>query len=471
MTRKIIARGFLAGAVACTAAFGAQKPNLLIIIADDLTHTEIGCYGGQNVKTPNIDRLATEGMRFTHAYVAMSMCTPSRTELYTGLYPMSSGVLWNHSVAKPGTKSICHYLGDQGYRVGLTGKTHIRPPKTFPFVKVPGFEPNCVALTADYTCDGIKDFMGSNPEQPFCLVVASTHSHMPWTCGDPDQFDRAAIKLPPNFADTPEMRVDFAKYLAEIALFDQQVGDVLRTLEETGQADNTLVLLTSEQGAQFPFNKWTCWEQGMHTAMMVRWPGKVKPGTETDALVQYADVAPTFIAAAGGDASKYNLDGIGFLDVLLGQSQGHRKYVYGLHNNVPEGPPYPIRTIRSKDFRYIWNLTPDAEYSEKHMEHPVEDTHWWASWKKANDTDAHALEMYNRYRHRPEEQLYKSNEDPYEMTDLAGNPEYAAVKTELRAELDKWMTQQGDPGAVLDSEEMQTANLKNAPGAKQQKKK
>jgi uncharacterized sulfatase len=435
------------------------KPDILVIIADDLTHSEVGCYGGRNVKTPNIDRLAGEGMRFTHAYAAMAMCTPSRTELYTGLYPVRSGAVWNHSATQPGTESICHFLGGLGYRVGLTGKKHILPRKTFPFVNVPGFEPNCVALTADYNCDGIREFMSSPPEQPFCLVVASTHSHMPWSTGNPERFDRAAIQLPPNFADTPEMRLDFSKYLAEIALFDQQVGDILKALEETGRADNTLVLLTTEQGAQFPFSKWTCWEQGLHTALIARWPGKVPPGTETDALVQYADVAPTLIEAAGGDAVIRNLDGISFLDVLRGRSDGHRTYVYGLHNNVPEGPAYPIRTIRSGEYRYILNLTPAAQYYEKHMEFPEEETSWWASWKKAAVTgDAHALEMLNRYRSRPEEQLYKSDEDPYEMTDLARSPEYAAVKAELRAQLDLWMTRQSDPGAELDSRELLDAN-------------
>jgi len=140
-----------------------------------------------------------------------------------------------------------------------------------------------------------------------------------------------------------------------------------------------------------------------------------------------------------------------------------------MHNNIPEGPAYPIRTIRSKDFRYIRNLTPDAEYFEKHMEKPAanEDVHWWESWKKAAATDAHAMEMFNRYRHRPEEQLYKSDTDPYEITDLAKNPEYAAVKAELRKELEKWMTEQGDPGISLDTQEAVDANRKaGAPAPK-----
>jgi len=437
-----------------------KKPNFLVIITDDLTYTDLGSYGGQNVKTPVIDRFIASGMKFEYAYVSMSMCCPCRHELYSGLYPMRSGATWNHCTARPGTKSICHYLGNLGYRVGLAGKGHVTPRASYPFQNVPGFERGCCSTTNTYTVDGIKAFMTSEPEKPFCLVVALILSHTPWTIGDPGQFTLDQLKLPPHFADTPETRQDYAKYLAEIAAVDKQIGDVLKALDDTGRADNTLVLFTSEQGGQWPGAKWTCWEQGMHTALAVRWPGKVKPGSTTDALVQYADVVPTFIEAAGGDAKGRKLDGMSFLDVLTGKKTTHRTYVYGMHNNVPEGPPYPIRTIRTKRFRYIWNLTPEAEYVEKHMEVPRKWGDHWASWKKAAKTDEHARKMVNRFRRRPAEELYQSNEDAYELTNLAADPKYAKVKADLRAELERWMKEQGDPGMARDTMEALTANRK-----------
>ncbi|MHC4176061.1 MAG: sulfatase family protein, partial [Planctomycetota bacterium] len=323
------------------------RPNFLIVIADDVTYTDIGCYGGVNVKTPNIDRLAEEGLKFNYAYLAMSMCAPCRQELYSGLYPMRSGAAWNHSQSKPGTKSICHYLGKLGYRVGLAGKQHIRPQASYPFDSVPGFERGCTSRTARADQEGIRKYMTAGGEQPFCLVVALVVAHSPWTVGDPGQFELDRLKLPPHFADTPEVRQDYAKYLAEIGVLDRQVGEILDTLDRTGKADDTLVIFTSEQGGQWPGAKWTNWEQGLHTALMVRWPGKVEPGRRTDALIQYADVVPTLFDAAGGDPERLDLDGTSFLAVLLGDKDQHRKYVYGMHNNVPEGPPYPIRTIRT----------------------------------------------------------------------------------------------------------------------------
>jgi len=467
MKRKNIL-GALAAILAAIGVAGAyagpdtnkKKPNFLIVIADDVTYTDIGCYGGTNVETPRIDALARQGLKFNYAYLAMSMCAPCRQELYSGLYPMRSGATWNHSQSKPGTKSICHYLRELGYRVGLAGKHHASPPASYNFDAVAGFERGCCSRTARADQAGIRRYMTAKGGEPFCLVIALVLAHSPWTVGNPEQFQLDKLKLPPHFADTPELRRDYAKYLAEIAVLDRQVGEILETLEATGKAAGTLVIFTSEQGGQWPGAKWTNWEQGLHTALMVRWPGKIEPGRQTNALIQYADVVPTLVDAAGGDPQKLGLDGTSFLDVLLGKKDEHRKYAYGMHNNIPEGPPYPIRTIRSGRFRYIRNLTPEAEYIEKHMEVPKRWGDYWESWKKAAETDGHARKMFNRYRRRPAEELYRTNEDIYELDNLAGKAEYAEIKSELRAELQKWMTAQGDPGAALDTQAEYAANRK-----------
>jgi len=454
--------GLAAGAAGVTgvraaAAEGGRKPNILIVMGDDVTYTDIACYGGTNVKTPNIDRFASEGVMFRKAYLAMAMCAPCRQELYSGLYPMRSGATWNHSQSKPGTKSVCHYLRDLGYRVGLAGKHHARPAASYSFDNVPGFERGCCSKTARADQEGIRKYMTSG-EQPFCLVVALVVAHSPWTVGDPEQFELDGLRLPPSFADTPEVRRDYAKYLAEVGVLDKQVGDILATLKGTGKAGETLVVFTSEQGGQWPGAKWTNWEQGLHTAFICRWPGKIARGRRTDALVQYADVVPTLVEAAGGDPAKLGLDGTSFLEVLSGTKDEHRRYAYGMHNNIPEGPPYPIRTVRSAQFRYILNLTPEATYIEKHMEQPKRWGDWWESWKKAKETDAHARKMFERYRRRPAEELYRSNDDIYELDNLADDPRYAEVKSELRAELDRWMKDQGDPGSALDTQKMYNAN-------------
>ncbi len=439
--------------LACLAeAAEAKRPNILIVIADDATFSEMSIFGGTNLKTPNVDRLAGQGLLFRRAYVGMSMCTPCRTELYTGFYPAHSGVCWNHAAAKPGTRSIVQHLGDAGYRVGIAGKTDVRPKTVFPFEMVEGFERNCVARTADYNCAGIKEFMTRTPSQPFCLVVGLVVPHAPWTVGNPEHFDPKKLKLAPYMVDTPETRRAYARYLAEYEVMDQQLGDILKTVDETGQAGQTLVFLTSEQGGQWPGCKWTVWEEGLHTAMLARWPGRIPPGSSTDALVQYADVLPTLVEIAGGDPSKGGFDGTSFLPVLLGKTKAHRKYVYAMHNNLPEGAPYPIRSVSDGRFRYIRNLTPEALYFNGWV---MASGHgpYWSSWVWNTQADPHARAMVTRYMLRPAEELYDILADPSEMNNLAADPKSAATKAGLASELDAWMRAQKDPGAEVDTEQ------------------
>jgi len=433
----------------------ARKPNVIFFMTDQLSAKWLEGQAAKACPTPNIDRLASQGMRFTRAYCAMSMCAPFRAELYTGLYPVRNGVAWNHSIAKPGTKSICHYLRPLNYRVGLTGKKHASPADVFPFdnVKEPLAGP------------GTREFITRDATQPFCLFVCSHNAHPPWRGGDVSRIDRDGMTLPPVIHDNPITRKTFAGYLAEIAALDEEVGAVLALLEETGQAGNTLVMFSSEQGWDFAFGKWTNWDIGVRSALIARWPGRITPGSETDALVQIADVVPTFIAAAGGDTAGQQLDGTSFLPVLQGKSDTHRRYVYGLHNNVPEGNPYPIRSIRDDEFHFLVNLKHDQSYHEKHLmtEGPAKryDLQWWQALSDAAARgDASAKRLYDKYHHRPAEELYRVDEDPWEMNNLADKPQYAEAKERLRAELHRWMAEQNDPGAAMDDPEVHAANRK-----------
>ena len=256
----------------------AGPPNVLIIMADDCTHRDLRLYGGQNAHTPNIDSLAAQGLTFDRAYLSEAMCQPCRAELFTGQYPMRNGCAWNHSACRPGTRSMPHHLEPLGYRVGLAGKVHVKPAASFPFTKLEGFDPSCVRNpTRPHEVASIRGFMAHN-SQPFCLVVALVEPHVPWVMGDASRYPPKKLKLPPNLADTPRTREDYSRYLAEITYMDGQVGEILQALDETGRADDTLVLFTSEQGSQFPGCKWTNWDTGLHTALIARWPKHVPAG-------------------------------------------------------------------------------------------------------------------------------------------------------------------------------------------------
>ena len=238
-----------------------EKPNFLIIMADDCTYNDLPIYGGLNALTPNLDRLARQGLTFNQAFVCSAMCQPCRAELFTGQYPLSNGCAWNHSASRSDVRSLPHYLRPLGYRVGIAGKVHVKPAEAFPFDSLTGFDGNCVRNpTQPHELADVKRFISSEHEQPFCLVVALVEPHIPWVMGDASQYPPKKIKLPPNIADTPVTREHYADYLAEITYMDGQVGELLQALEESGDADNTLVLFTSEQGAQFPGCKWTNWK-------------------------------------------------------------------------------------------------------------------------------------------------------------------------------------------------------------------
>ncbi|MGD9856900.1 MAG: sulfatase [Planctomycetaceae bacterium] len=439
-----------------------SRPNVLVIMADDCTYNDLPAYGGQNARTLHLNRLAAQGLLFTRAYLGEAMCQPCRAELYTGQYPLRNGCVWNHAASRPSTTSMPQHLGAVGYRVGLAGKVHVAPAECFPFEEIAGFDPNCVRdPTLEHNSKNIREFFTRDSHQPFCLVIALVEPHVPWVMGDPSQYPPQEIKLPDNLADTPRTRLDYARYLAEITYMDSQVGDILRTLDECGRTADTLVLFTSEQGAQMPGCKWTNWDTGLHTALIARWPGRIAPGTRTDAIVQYADVLPTLLDAAGGDPSRHEYDGTSFLPVLLGEMTEHRRHAYGIHNNFPEGPPYPIRTITNGTYRYIRNLTPDEIYIEKHLMgfqgQGQLNNPYWQSWISEAWINPRAYRLVKRYLHRPAEQLYRTANDPYELTDLADDPSAATIQHELSTELDRWLQSQGDPGAPLDTPEAHQA--------------
>ena len=441
--------------VACVHA--ERLPNILIIMADDCTFNDLPAYGGQNAKTPNIDKLAGEGLLFERAYLSEAMCQPCRAELFSGQYPTRNGCAWNHSASRDSVTSMPHHLEPLGYRVGLAGKVHVKPKKVFPFEEVGGFDSNCVRNpTRPHQMSGISEFIKRDQKKPFCLVVALVEPHIPWVMGDSSQYPPTKIKLPPNIADTARTRQDFSAYLAEITYMDGQVGEILQALEESGKQENTLVLFTSEQGSQFPGCKWTNWDTGIHTGLIARWPAKIRKGRTTEAVVQYADIMPTLLTLAGGDVTEKAYDGTSFAEVLLGQKDTHREYAYGLHNNIPEGPRYPVRTVSDGEWRYIRNLLPDEIYIEKHLMGMkgtgVLNNPYWATWVRDSWNNPHAYKVVRRYMRRPAEQLYHTTEDPYEMTNLAGNPEFSGIQKRLSGELDRWMKEQGDPGAAQDTQ-------------------
>ena len=428
-----------------------RKPNVVIIMADDLDSKQLSCYGGQNIRTTHIDALAREGLKFNQLYASEAMCVPTRASLFTGLYPVRHGSFQNHKPVYTNIKSVGHYLADLGYRVGLTGKDHsTKPTSVFPFEILKGFEPNCVAATDNYDLTDVREYT-TRSSQPYCLFVMSINPHMPWTVGDTTEFDPDKLVLPKDWVDTKVTRQQFVRYLAEVRRLDNQVGDITRMLRETGQDKNTIVVFLGEQGAQFPGAKWNLWDAGQKSSMLVKWPGTVRAGTQTEALVQYEDITPTLIDLAGG-APIAGLDGRSFLPVLTGAAKTARPYAYGIHNNIPEGRPYPIRSVRDTRYKLIMNLTPEQAYYNRFMMNPAQKDREsiWFSWIDQAAGNPRARQLTDRVAKRPAVEFYDTRTDPWELINLAADPAHQARIRRYKQTLAEWMTQQGDTGAALD---------------------
>ena len=426
----------------------AAKPNLVFVMADDCTFRDLGCYGGQ-AHTPNMDRLATEGMQFMNCFQAAPMCSPTRHNIYTGLYPVKSGAYPNHTFAKAGTQSVVHYLKPHGYRVALSGKTHIGPRQVFPFEYSGKKNPDMAKIDELFSeC--------ASSSTPFCLFACSNEPHGPWDKGDASRYPPDSVELPPYVVDTPVVREAWSRYLAEITYYDDQVGQILELLDKHSLTENTLVMVVSEQGNSFPFAKWTCYGNGLQSGMIVRWPGHVKPATRSNALIEYVDILPTFVEVAGGTPDR-KLEGKSLLPVLSGQTDVHKSYAYGIMTTrgiINGSDAYGIRTVRGWSYRLIWNLNHDAKFTNA----LTKSKEFRSMVDLANTGDATARKLVQKYHHRPEFELYDVKADPLEMQNLANEPQHSKTLKRLHTRLKEWMTAQGDEGAQTEKDALLRQN-------------
>jgi len=442
----------LAFAAALTLVLSAiaapAKPNFLLIVADDLNWHDLGFTGNREIHTPNLDKLRNEGVWLRNMFDPATTCSPTRHALYTGLDCIRSGAYPNHTRAYDGTKSMFTYFKELGYRVGLQAKEHVAPKSSFPYEYIS-------ANQDDFTA--FAQFVNRDQSQPWLAVFASHDPHAPWNRGPKNLYDPAKITVPPYLHDNAVTRKLLAAYYAEITSLDSQVGELLKILADSRQADNTLVMFVSEQGSSFPYGgKWSVYDNGIHSATIVRWPGKVKPGTSNDAMIEYLDVPPTLLAAIGEDPMKSDtgcpdakgyrgFDGRSFLDVLLGKSDHLRDYVFAQHTTVGiigYKQPYPMRSARDVRYKFVRNLMPENTYEIGgiHKGQPLD------SWKVDAEHDPALAKRIDWLYHRPGEELYDLQTDPMETNNLAANPEFVTVKARLNGQLDAWMAQQGDKG-------------------------
>lgn len=442
----------------CQAAEVRTSPNVLLIVADDATWSDFGFTGNREVQTPNLDRLASQGMQLTRMFTPATTCSPTRHALYTGLFPVRSGAYPNHAQVRPGVRSLFSELAENGYRVALQGKEHVAPRESFPYERVSPKNIDDFGPT--------REFVTRQADQPWLLVFASRDPHGPHDRGPQDLHDPATLHVPPYLHDNAVTRVQLASYYAEIHQLDWQVGQLMAVLDDTRQTADTLVLFVSEQGSSFPYGgKWSLYDTGIRAAAVARWPGRIEAGSTSAALLSYVDIPATFLAAAGIDPAGVDtgcpdttgsraMDGRSFLEVLTGRRATFRDVVYAQHTTVGingSKQPYPMRAVRDSRFKYIRNLTPDNEYAINgiHRGEPIE------SWREDARTDPALAKRIEWLSRRPGEELYDLDTDPLETKNLADTAAVADVRDRLSATLDAWMKQQGDTGLATELEALE----------------
>lgn len=427
-----VAAVFMAGS-----ASAEKPPHIVVILTDDHGVRHSTPYGSKEIRTPNMQTMADHGMVFDRAYVASPSCCPSRTALLTGLMPENNGVVGNHESAnlKPGTTSLMTNLIDLGYTVIWTGKiAHGTTGAELVDKRIQVVRGSGRGILE--RMEAIESCLDAVPKSsPVAVFIGSTDTHTPWAKPAEVRSTPDKVELPPKTYDTPAARKEMGRYVESVETVDRIVGRTREMINTHLDAENTLVLYTSDHGQAWPFGKWGLYEDGIRTSLLAVWPGKIKPGVRTGAMVSWIDIVPTLIDIAGGTVPE-GIDGRSFKQVLLGTTDAHRDHIFAVHKGDKAMNVYPIRSVRTEQWKYILNLHPEFRYTT-HMDLAPQGTAHchaaWPSWIEAAKTDPQAAAFLQAYHSRPGEELYDLGTDPDEKVNLAGEPEHQEPLAELRA--------------------------------------
>jgi len=415
------------GMSASPTARDPQRPNILWIAVHDLG-TRLGCYGFDSVQSPNLDGLAETGVRFTRCFAAAPFCSPSRGAMITGKYPHVNGLMGNVNLGwnwDPNNLTLAQALGASGYATFLMGYQHeVRPDRLqdlgFQHTEDPKLGNRCRSV-APRVARFLRERAGE--AQPFYLRTGFFEVHRP--CDGYAPEDPSRVSLPPWLKDTPGAREDLAQYDGCIRDMDKAVGEILHALDESGLADNTLVLFVSDHGSPFPRAKSTLYDPGINVALLMRWPRGFSGRRARDEMIANVDLFPTILEAAGA-AVPDDIQGRSFLPLLRGEAYEPRSDIF-CGTNVYDNDTK--RAIRTERYKYIHNLMPgpavllaDAESGLSRRDY-------------GND----------HCRPRPEFELYDLHVDPLEQTNLAGRQAFETVERELADRLRRIRTDTRDP--------------------------
>jgi N-sulfoglucosamine sulfohydrolase len=451
-------------ACGCTSIFTADKkkkrPNILLITVDDMNWDSPGCFGGQTPDiTPNIDRLASEGIRFAHAHITIAVCQPCRSVLMTGRYPHRNGAEGFQPINTSVT-TLQEELHKSGYLNGILGKVkHLAPIAKFKWDMARDVGELGQGRNPKLYYKFAKDFFqqAAHNDQPFFLMANSHDPHRPFhgSLQEKNKYKQNLkditppsrvyrddeINVPGFLPDIPDVRKEIAQYYSSVRRCDDTVGAVLRALHESGMEENTLTMFLSDHGMPLPFAKTNCYLHSTRTPWIARWPGKIKPGTEDNRhFISGIDFMPTVLDAADIAQTK-GMDGFSFLPALLGKRQANRKKVFTQHHQTSARNRYPMRCIQNKRFGYIFNPWSDNERVFKNESQSGLTFKAMQAAAKANPKIAARVKLFQ---YRVIEEFYDFANDPDALNNLSKNPKYKKELDKMRNELLNWMERTND---------------------------
>jgi N-sulfoglucosamine sulfohydrolase len=441
------------------------KPNILWISAEDIS-PDLGCYGDTYARTPTLDRFAREGMRFANAFATAPVCAPSRSAIITAMYPTTIGSMHMRSkaVPPPHVKAFTEYLRAAGYYCTNSAKTD------YNFEAPPDHRPPLTVWDESSTKAHWRN--RRSKDQPFFAVFNLGVTHESQIRVSPKQFstntaaltdeqrhDPAKATLPPYYPDTPAVRRDWANYYDNITAMDYQVAALLKQLAEDGLAENTAVFFWGDHGRGLPRAKRFVYDSGLRVPLLVRWPGRIAPGTVNDDLISLLDLGPTALSMAGVVIPAH-LQGRAFMGK---QKQPPRGYAFAHRDRMDEAYDM-MRSVRDKRYRYIRNFFPGRPYAQ-HIEY-MEEMPTMKEMRRLYKEHMNALGT--NYRNaltpaqllffqpeKPPEELYDLTQDPYEINNLASSPAHRQVLMRMREALKEWQTETKDLGLVPETDLME----------------
>ena len=396
----------------------STSPNFIFYLADDQDLLDYGIYGNPKVHTPAVDALAKEGMRFTNFYTSQAICAPSRSQIFTGMYPLKNGCMANHLPVKPNLKTVIDYMKAEGYEVVLAGKGHVKPNSVFQWSKYfKSVDNRYLPL------DKLENYL-ENIKKPFCVFVTSDFPHGPYP--KISEYTNEDIHQLPY--DKGNFRKFKTGYYQNIRDDNAQLEQVLELVKANGFVDNSIFIYASDHGIS---GKWGVAEQGLKVPFIVRWPGVVEANSVSETMLNFVDILPTFLDIIGADIPQ-DLDGKSFQPTLKGNTDPIHDYIFSLatKQNIQKCKVFPSRAIRGKRFKFIRNYNSIEVVESNYGSNSV--------------VNAFIRKGAESFPNVPFEELYDLELDPYQEQNLINNPEYLEQKNRLSSALENWMIAQND---------------------------